>query len=134
MFPFGYGLSYTQFAYQRVRLEPDRIGGCGKVRLVVEVKNVGKRAGDEVVQVYVRDRVSSVARPVKELKGFRRVHLAPGKQKTVVFELGPEAFAFYGLAMERIVEAGWFDVMVGGNSEELVSVPLEVIDNCNLGS
>jgi beta-glucosidase len=133
LFAFGYGLSYTRFAYRSVRLEPERIGGCGTVRVVVEVENAGDRAGDEVVQVYVRDRVSSVARPVKELKGFRRVHLRPAERKEVVFELGPEAFAFYGLGMERVVEAGWFDIMVGGNSEELISVPLEVTSHCNLG-
>ncbi|WP_161540826.1 glycoside hydrolase family 3 N-terminal domain-containing protein [Rhodothermus marinus] len=133
LFPFGYGLSYTRFAYRSVRLEPDRVGGCGVVRVLVELENVGDRAGDEVVQVYVRDRVSSVARPVKELKGFRRVHLGPGERKVVEIELGPEAFAFYGLEMERVVEAGWFDVLVGGNSEELISVPLEITEDCNLG-
>ena len=134
LFPFGYGLSYTRFAYRRVWLEPDRVGGCGVVRVLVELENVGDRAGDEVVQVYVHDRVSSVARPVKELKAFRRVHLAPGERKVLTFELGPEALAFYGLEMERVVEPGWFDVMVGGNSETLISVPLEVTDSCHLGS
>jgi len=134
LFPFGYGLSYTRFAYRRVWLEPDRVGGCGTVQVNVEVENVGDRAGDEVVQVYVHDRVSSVARPVKELKAFRRVHLAPGERKVLTFELGPEALAFYGLEMERVVEPGWFDVMVGGNSETLISVPLEVTDSCHLGS
>jgi len=134
LFPFGYGLSYTRFAYRRVWLEPDRVGGCGTVQVNVELENVGDRAGDEVVQVYVHDRVSSVARPVKELKAFRRVHLAPGERKVLTFELGPEALAFYGLEMERVVEPGWFDVMVGGNSETLISVPLEVTDSCHLGS
>ncbi len=133
LFGFGYGLSYTRFAYRGVRLEPERLGGCGRVRVVVDLENVGGRAGDEVVQVYVRDRVSSVTRPVKELRGFRRVHLGVGERREVEIELGPEAFAFYGLGMSRVVEAGWFDVMVGGNSEELISLPLQITESCNLG-
>ncbi len=133
LFPFGYGLSYTRFAYRSVRVEPDRVGGCGTVRVLVEVENVGDRPGDEVVQVYVRDPVSSVTRPVKELRGFRRVHLGVGERKSVTFVLDGEAFAFYGLEMHRVVEAGKLEVLVGGNSEDLISVPLEITSPCDLG-
>jgi beta-glucosidase len=93
----------------------------------VEVTNTGKVAGDEVVQMYIRDQVSSVTRPVKELKGFRRIALAPGETKTAEFTLGPDALAFYNEDMHRVVEPGLFDVMVGGNSVDQTKTVLEVV-------
>ena len=128
LFPFGYGLSYTTFAYDNLRLATDQIGPYGTTTVTVDVTNTGNRAGADVVQLYLRDRVSSVTRPVKELRGFERVTLDPGETTTVSFEIGPDDLSFIGLDMERIVEPGWFDVMVGHSSAEIAqSVPLEVI-------
>ena len=119
-------MSYTTFKYENLRLEPQQIGPEGQTTVRVDVTNTGKVAGDEVVQMYIRDQVSSVTRPVKELKGFRRITLAPGEAKTVEFALGPEALAFYNQEMRRVVEPGLFDVMVGGNSIDLTKTVLEV--------
>jgi beta-glucosidase len=128
LFPFGYGLSYTTFAYDSLRLAPARIGRFGTTTASVAVTNTGDRAGDEVVQLYIRDRVSAASRPVLELKGFERITLAPGETRTVTFELGPEALSYHGPDKTRIVEPGWFDVLVGGNSVDLQAVALEVTD------
>lgn len=92
----------------------------------VDVANTGKRAGDEVVQLYNRDEVSSVTRPMKELRGFERTSLKPGETKTVSFTLGPQALQFYNRDMKRVVEPGKFTVMVGPNSAELQSATFEV--------
>ena len=91
-----------------------------------DVTNTGSRAGDEVVQLYIRDVVSSVTRPTKELRGFERVSLAPGEKKTVTFALAPEALALIDRRMQRVVEPGRFDVMVGTSSETLTTVTLQV--------
>jgi beta-glucosidase len=127
LFPFGHGLSYTTFRYDNLRLSPDKIGPSGKTTVSVDVTNTGKLAGDEVVQLYIRDEVSSVTRPIKELKGFRRLNLQPGQTKTVEFELGPEALSFLDENMQRVVEPGLFDVMVGPSSASLKTVKLEVV-------
>jgi beta-glucosidase len=95
----------------------------------VDVTNTGGRAGDEVVQLYVHDRVVSVTRPVKELRGFERVSLAPGEKKTVRFTLGPEALRFTDENMARVVEPGLFDVMLGTSSTGLIMASLEVVGN-----
>ncbi len=89
--------------------------------------NSGPRAGDEVVQLYVHDQVASVTRPVKELKGFRRITLAPGETRTVRFTLGPEAFRLWDIAMNEVVEPGLFDIMAGPNSADLKSTTLEIV-------
>jgi beta-glucosidase len=94
----------------------------------VTVKNTSNRAGDETVQVYVRDKISSVTRSVKELKAFKRVTLAPGEAKTVSLTLAPEAFHFWNDKMERVVEPGEFDIMAGANSVDVKSVLLTVTD------
>jgi beta-glucosidase len=127
LFAFGHGLSYTTFRIDRLRVTPERIGPGGRASITVEVTNTGGRAGDEVVQLYIRDRVSSVTRPVKELRGFERVSLAPGESKTVRFSLGPEALGLLDEAMQRVVEPGAFDVMVGNSSTSLETVSLEVV-------
>ena len=127
LFPFGWGLSYTTFKYDNLRLSPEKIGPQGQTTVSVDVTNTGKVAGDEVVQMYIRDQVSSVSRPVKELKGFRRVPVEPGQMKTIEFVLGPDALAFYNEEMRRVVEPGLFDVMVGGNSVDLKKTILEVV-------
>ncbi|RMH59144.1 MAG: beta-glucosidase [Bacteroidetes bacterium] len=129
LFPFGFGLSYTTFALSNVRLDPDAIPPDGSTRLYVDVTNTGSRAGTEVVQLYIRDRVSSVTRPVKELRGFARVTLDPGERTTVCFDITPEHLAFYDINMEYVVEPGDFLLMVGTSSRDadLQHVTLRVI-------
>lgn len=126
LFPFGFGLSYTTFEYSRLRLSSSSITATQEVRVMVDVKNTGRRDGDEVVQLYICDEVGSVTRPVKELKGFRRVSLRAGEEKTVEFVLKPEDLSFYNIEMKKVVEPGWFTVMVGGNSVEVVQARLRV--------
>jgi beta-glucosidase len=126
LFPFGFGLSYTTFEIGAPRLSAQRVSADGSVNVSVDVRNTGATAGDEVVQVYVRDVVSSVTRPLKELKAFRRVTLAPGAATTVEFTLGKEAFAFYDEEMKYIVEPGEFQIMAGPNSVDLKSTALTV--------
>jgi beta-glucosidase len=126
LFPFGHGLSYTTFEYGQVRLAADRIARDGATTLQVEVTNTGRRAGDEVVQLYLRDQISSLTRPVKELKGFQRITLQPGETRTVTFEIKPEMLAFLNREMQNVVEPGLFDLMVGGSSAEVTTVVLEV--------
>jgi beta-glucosidase len=127
LFPFGHGLSYTTFACSTPTVWPARIPPDGRATASVEVTNTGTRAGDEVVQLYVRAEVSRATRPVMELKGFRRVSLAPGQRRTVTFELGPEQLSYTGPDMKRVVEPGRFRVMVGGSSALVKSVALEVV-------
>jgi beta-glucosidase len=127
LFPFGHGLSYTSFRYGDVRVMPAQIGPGGSTTVTVDVTNAGGRAGDEIVQLYVRDLVSSVTRPVKELRGFRRVTLAPGETKTVEFRLGPAELSFHDARMQRVVEPGAFEVIVGPSSAEGFAARLEVV-------
>jgi beta-glucosidase len=127
LFPFGFGLSYTTFAYANLEVTPDSVGPAGRFHVSVEVTNTGQRAGDEVVQLYIHDRVSLATRPVKELRGFERITLAPGERRTVTFDLGPEHLSYHGPDMRRTVEPGLFDVMVGGDSVDLLSAPLTVV-------
>ena len=126
LFPFGFGLSYTTFDIGAPRLSATQIKSDQAVTVSVEVRNTGKVAGDEVVQLYLHDVVSSVTRPIKELKGFRRVTLAPGETKTVQFILDREAFALWNQEMKRVVEPGAFEIMVGPNSVDLKTTTLEV--------
>jgi len=116
LYPFGHGLSYTTFAYGEPRLDRDVIGAAGEVTVTVTVTNTGARAGAEVVQLYVRDDVAGVTRPVMELRGFRKVMLEPGESEDVSFRLGPEELAMWDLEMRRVVEPGTFTVFVGGSS------------------
>ena len=127
LFPFGYGLSYTTFSYSNLKVSPEKIGPAGEAQVSVTVTNTGRRAGDEVVQLYIHDLVSSVTRPVMELKDFRRVSLQPGESKTVTFTLTPDKLWFYNLNMERTVEPGWFDIMVGTSSVKYQTAKLEVV-------
>jgi beta-glucosidase len=126
LFPFGWGLSYTSFDIGAPRLSAATIKPDGSVEVSVDVKNTGARAGDEVVQLYIRDDVSSVTRPVKELKGFRRVTLRPGEAQTVRFTLTPRALGFWNAQMKRVVEPGTFTIMAGPNSVALKSTTLTV--------
>jgi len=127
LFPFGYGLSYTSFEYSNLKVSPAQIGSAGQTKVNVTVTNSGQRAGDEIVQLYIRDLVSSVTRPVMELKDFRRVSLAPGESKTVEFVITPDKLSFLNLNMESVVEPGWFDIMVGTSSVKYLTAKLEVV-------
>ena len=127
LYPFGFGLSYTSFAIDNVKADPATIGPAGRTRVTADVTNTGKRAGDQVVQLYIHDKVSSVTRPVKELKGFERVSLAPGEKKSVTFTLGPEALSLLDERMNRVVEPGTFDLMIGTSSADIAAtIPLEL--------
>ncbi|MGD0260594.1 MAG: glycoside hydrolase family 3 N-terminal domain-containing protein [Verrucomicrobiota bacterium] len=128
LYPFGFGLSYTTFGFKNLRLEKTKITRDAATRALVDVTNTGKRPGTEVVQMYIRDCVSSVTRPVKELKGFQKVVLRPGETKTVGLDITPESLAFYDLHMKYVVEPGDFEIMVGNSSrnEDLRKVLLTV--------
>jgi beta-glucosidase len=126
LFPFGYGLSYTRFAYSDLKLSRDSMPVDGKLTASVEVANTGPVAGEEVVQLYLRDLVGSLTRPVKELKDFARILLAPGESRTVSFTLNADQLAFHTLEGKRVVEPGAFHLMIGGNSRELLTAGFDV--------
>jgi beta-glucosidase len=128
LFPFGYGLSYTTFEVGEPLLSRNRIGLEDSVTVTVPVRNLGSRAGDETVQVYVHQQVSSVTRPIKELKAFERVTLKPGESKTLSFTLTPANFRLWDIAMRRVVEPGAFDIMAGPNSVDLRTTVLHIGD------
>lgn len=118
LFAFGYGSSYTKFSIENVRLSKKKMKRNGSVEVLADVTNTGKRRGSEVVQMYVRDLVSSVTRPVKELKGFKKVFLDPGEKATVRIEITPESLAFFDIDMRYTVEPGEFEIMVGNSSRD----------------
>ena len=120
LFPFGYGLSYTSFRYSDLKLSKQIIPNDGKAQIIasVTIENTGQRDGVEICQLYINDLVSSVSRPVKELKDFLRVGLKAGEKRTVEFTITPDKLAFYDLNMNPIVEAGEFEVMIGGSSRD----------------
>jgi beta-glucosidase len=128
LFPFGHGLSYTTFAYDALRVAPQTIKPGASFTVSVDVANTGQRAGDEVVQLYIRDLATNmVTRPVKELKAFRRITLQPGEKQTVQFELTPDALSYLDENMDCVVEPGLFDIMVGTSSADVQAVQLEVV-------
>lgn len=129
LYPFGFGLSYSKFGFSNLKLEKSTIHRNESTRVLVDVKNSGKYAGEEVVQMYVRDLFSSVTRPVKELKGFRKIHLEPGESKTVTIEILPEHLSFTNINKEYTVEPGDFEIMVGSSSrdEDLTKILLKVM-------
>ena len=122
LYPFGYGLSYTTFAYRPVEIEAatyeaaDLNAGKVRVKVTAEVTNSGTRAGEEVVQLYINERGTSVARPVRELKGFQRVALEPGASRKLAFELGREELAFWNIDMKNLVEPATLKIWVSGSS------------------
>jgi beta-glucosidase len=127
LFPFGYGLSYTTFEYSNLNVSPAQIRPKDQTKVTVTIRNTGNRAGDEIVQLYIRDLVSSVTRPIMELKDFKRVSLAPGESKLVEFTITPDKLSFLNLNMKTVVEPGWFDVMVGTSSVKYQTAKLEVV-------
>ena len=126
LFPFGYGLSYTTFAYSNLRLSSTKIGAADSLEVSVDVRNSGDRGGDEVVQLYIRDDVASVEEPVKRLVGFQRIALRAGDARSVTFRIGPESLALYDRQMRRVVEPGTFTVYVGTNSDDVMTAHFEV--------
>jgi beta-glucosidase len=130
LYAFGYGLSYTTFELENARLVKSRIAKKRSTQVLVDVVNTGNRAGSEVVQLYIRDLVSSVTRPVKELKGFKRVWLEPGERTTVTLDITPGALAFFDVNMKYVVEPGDFEIMVGTSSRDadLTKLALRVTD------
>lgn len=119
LYPFGYGLSYTTFKYGDLQLSSNSMNENGKITASVTVTNTGNYDADEIVQMYIRDMVGSVARPVKELKGFERIHLKKGEGRTVSFDITAERLKFYNSALNWVCEPGEFEVMVGGNSRDV---------------
>jgi len=119
LFPFGHGLSYTKFEYGSLVITPGKIGTAGKITIGFDLKNVGSQKGDEVVQLYIQDNVASVTRPVKELKGFKRVTLEPQEKKIITFKLSIDQLAFYDRYMRFVVEPGITNIMIGSSSEDI---------------
>jgi beta-glucosidase len=126
LWPFGFGLTYAAFRYEGLSVSPSRIPPGGQVAVSVTVTNTSARASDEVVQLYIHDTVSSVTRPVEELRGFRRIRLGAGESKRVTMNLGPAELSFYDQAMHKVVEPGVFEVMVGGSSADVQHASFEV--------
>lgn len=118
-FPFGHGLSYTTFEYSDLSIDRERITASEDVTIRITVRNTGRVASDEVVQLYVRDPVASVARPVKELRGFKRVTLRAGEQTRIAFRLSARQLALYGLDNQWRVEPGRIEVMIGASSADI---------------
>ncbi|MFC1946516.1 glycoside hydrolase family 3 N-terminal domain-containing protein [Chloroflexota bacterium] len=117
LFPFGYGLSYTSFEYSNLKITPEKTSTDGEMTVSIDLKNTGKVAGDEVVQLYINDVIATVPRPVKELKAFKRINLRPDETKTVELIVKAESLSFYNLDMKRVVEPGVFKVMIGSSSD-----------------
>jgi len=119
LFPFGHGLSYTRFAYSDLSIQPAEVQAGSELQVSLRVKNIGEREGDEVVQLYIHDLQASVTRPVKELKGFQRLHLLPEQSCQVDFSINTAQFAFYDTGMRYIIEPGEIEVLVGSSSEDI---------------
>jgi beta-glucosidase len=119
LYPFGYGLSYTTFDYSNFKLSANEMDTNGKITAAVTVKNTGNVDADEIVQLYIRDLVGSISRPVKELKGFSRISLKAGESKNVTFDITPELLKFYNSNLEFVCEPGEFQVMVGPDSQQV---------------
>jgi beta-glucosidase len=128
LFPFGLGLSYTTFKFGEPTLDRDQISPKQTAKVSVSVTNTGSRAGDQVVQMYIHHRVSSVVQPVIALRGFKRVHLEPGAATTVSFEVGPDQLSILNAEIQRVVELGQVEIMVGASSAETASALLTIAE------
>lgn len=134
LYPFGFGLSYTEYSYSEPKLSKTTLEKGEEITVSVDISNIGEMDGEEIVQLYIRDNVSSATRPVKELKGYQRVFLKKGETKKVDFTLNPGSLAFYDINMEYCVESGEFTIMTGASSDSnaLQSTILEVTERINL--
>jgi beta-glucosidase len=132
LYPFGYGLSYTEFAYSDMTLDRKAMGEGDRITVTVRVSNAGEADGEEVVQLYTRDLVGSVTRPVRELKGFEKIFLKKGESRQVAFELTPEDLAFHRQDMSYGAEAGAFRVFAGGNSVDLLEASFRLTEDVAL--
>jgi len=128
LYPFGFGLSYTEFAYNNLKLSRATMKASDTLKVSVEVANVGRRSGDEVVQLYILDEAASITRPVKQLTGFQRIQVAVGEKRSVEFTVTADALALYNRGMKRVVEPGTFSVFVGGNSVEVLEERFTVVE------
>ena len=128
LYPFGYGLSYTTFEYSDMTLSSEQMLADGSITASVTVKNTGNYDADEVVQLYIRDMIGSISRPVKELKGFQRIHLKSGESQTVSFTITPELLKFYDYNLNYVVEPGEFEIMIGPNSRDIKKKTLTYLD------
>jgi beta-glucosidase len=126
LYPFGYGLSYTTFRFENLRVEPAQISAGGAAKVSVEVSNTGSRDGDEVPQLYIHQKIASVTRPVMQLKGFQRITLRAGEKKTVAFTITPDTLSMLNTDMHKVVEPGIFELMVGPSSDQTSTVTLAV--------
>ena len=126
LYPFGYGLSYTTFQYSDITLSSKQLNADGKLTASVTVTNTGNYDADEIVQLYIRDLVGSITRPVKELKGFERIHLKKGESKQVTFTITPELLKFYNYDIQYVYEPGEFHVMIGPNSRDVKTTSFEL--------
>jgi len=126
LYPFGFGLSYTNFEYTDLKLSATTINSKSEIIATVKVTNTGKYAGKEVVQMYIKDIIGSVTRPDKELKGFEKISLNPGESKTVSITITPAMLEFTGLKMEKTLEAGDYAVMVGTSSQKYLKTTFSV--------
>ena len=128
LFPFGYGLSYTTFSYGEPRLSVTEMKTNGTAGVSATVTNTGKVAGDEIVQLYIHQKTASVTQPVRALKGFESIHLAPGESKDVHFTITPELLAIYDLELQRVVEPGEFEIIIAPSSGEGKAALLRVVE------
>ncbi|MBQ5540462.1 MAG: fibronectin type III-like domain-contianing protein, partial [Bacteroidales bacterium] len=126
LYPFGFGMSYTKFEYSDITLSKTAVSESESLTAKVTVKNVGDYDGDEIVQLYIRDIYASICRPIKELKGFKRISLKKGQSQEVEFEITPDLLKFYNYDLDFVLEKGEFEVMIGGNSREVKREKFEV--------
>ena len=127
LYPFGFGLSYTKFTYDKLKLSAKTMKKLGSIQVSVAVTNVGKVKGDEIVQLYIHDKVSSVTRPIMELKDFKRVTLESGQTQIVKFKIDRTKLAFWDIKMKYVVEPGEFEVMVGKSCKEYLTASFKVL-------
>ncbi len=126
LYPFGFGLSYTKFEYSGLELSKTSIKVGENAIVKVTVKNTGNRKGEAIIQLYIRDEVSSLTRPVKELKDYKRISLNPGESQTVSFTITPDKLSFFNIDLKEVIEPGDFTIMVGSSSEQYETVSLSV--------
>lgn len=128
LFPFGFGLSYTNFEYSNLKLSSVKINLKNTLKVTIDIANTGSFDGKEIVQLYIRDLFASVTRPVKELKGFQKINLKKGEKQTVTFEISAEALKFYNAALQFVAEPGTFEVFVGSNSDTNTKATFELVN------